>query len=74
MGSATSLTQPLLCVHGRPVGHPDDMPDRPFLTADDLIRRAQRVAAGGPNPARILAQTITLACPGGTDPYAVLGC
>ena len=26
-----------------------------------------------PIPARILAQTISMACPGGADPYAVLG-
>ena len=48
------------------------MPDRPFPAVDNLIRRAQR-RAGRPNPARILAQTISLACPGGADPYAVLG-
>ena len=49
------------------------MPDRPFLAVDSLIRRAQRAAAGRPDPARILAQTISMACPGGADPYAVLG-
>jgi hypothetical protein len=49
------------------------MPDRPFPAVDNLIRRAQRVAAGRPDPARILAQTIRMACPGGADPYAVLG-
>jgi hypothetical protein len=49
------------------------MPDRPFPAVDNLIRRAQRVAAGRPAPARILAQTIRMACPGGADPYAVLG-
>ena len=49
------------------------MPDRPFLAVDNLIRRAQRAAAGRPDPARILAQTISMACPGGADPYAVLG-
>ena len=49
------------------------MPDRPFSAVDDLIRRVQRVAAGRPDPARILAQTIGMACPGGADPYAVLG-
>ena len=26
-----------------------------------------------PDPARILAQTISFACPGGADPYAILG-
>ena len=49
------------------------MPDRPFPAVDSLIRRAQRAAAGRPDPARILAQTISMACPGGADPYAVLG-
>ena len=49
------------------------MPDRSFPAVDHLIRRAQRVAAGRPDPARILAQTIRFACPGGADPYAVLG-
>jgi hypothetical protein len=49
------------------------MPDRPFPAVDNLIRRAQRVAAGRPDPAQILAQTISMACPGGADPYAVLG-
>jgi hypothetical protein len=49
------------------------MPDRPFPVVDHLIRRAQRVAAGRPDPARILAQTISMACPGGADPYAILG-
>src|SRR5580704_2800008 len=49
------------------------MPDRPFPVVDSLIRRAQRVAAGRPDPARILAETISMACPGDADPYAVLG-
>ena len=49
------------------------MPDRSFPAVDNLIRRAQRAAAGRPDPARILAQTISMACPGGADPYAVLG-
>ena len=49
------------------------MPDRPFPVVDNLIRCAQRVAAGRSDPARILAQTINMACPGGADPYAVLG-
>ena len=49
------------------------MPDRSFPAVDNLIRRAQRVAAGRPDAARILAQTISMACPGGADPYAVLG-
>ena len=49
------------------------MPDRSFPVVDGLIRRAQRVAAGRPDPAHILTQTIRMACPGGADPYAVLG-
>jgi hypothetical protein len=49
------------------------MPDRSFPAVDNLIRRAQRAAAGRSDPARILAQTISIACPGGADPYAVLG-
>jgi hypothetical protein len=49
------------------------MPDRSYPAVDNLIRRAQRAAAGRPDAARILAQTITMACPGGADPYAVLG-
>ena len=49
------------------------MPDRPFPAVDNLIRRVQRVAAGRPDPTRILAETISMACPGGADPYAVLG-
>ena len=49
------------------------MLDRHFPAVDNLIRRAQRAAAGRPDPARILAQTISMACPGGADPYAVLG-
>ena len=49
------------------------MPDRSYPVADNLIRRARRAAAGRPDVARILAQTISMACPGGADPYAVLG-
>jgi hypothetical protein len=49
------------------------MPDRQFPAVDNLIRRAQRTAAGRPDAARILAQTISMACPGGADPYSVLG-
>jgi hypothetical protein len=49
------------------------MPDRPFPAVDALIRRVQRVAAGRPDPLRILAQTIDMAGPIGLDPYAVLG-
>ena len=49
------------------------MPDRPFPAVEHLIRRAQRAAAGRPDAARILAQTISMACPGGADPYTVMG-
>ena len=49
------------------------MPDRSYPAVDNLIRRAQRAAAGRSDAARILAQTISMACPGGADPYAVLG-
>jgi hypothetical protein len=49
------------------------MPDRSSAAVDNLTRRAQRVAAGRPDAARILAQTISMGCPGGADPYAVLG-
>jgi lactam utilization protein B len=49
------------------------MADRSYPAVDKLIRRAQRAAAGRPDAARILAQTISMACPGGADPYAVLG-
>jgi len=44
-----------------------------FPVLDSLIRRARRAAAGRPDAARILAQTISMACPGGADPHAVLG-
>ncbi len=49
------------------------MTDRSFPAVDNLIRPAQRIAAGRPDPARILAHTISMACPGGADPYGVLG-
>ena len=49
------------------------MPDRSYPAVDHLVRRAQRAAAGRSDAARILAQTISMACPGGADPYAVLG-
>jgi hypothetical protein len=39
----------------------------------ESLRRVQRVAAGRPDPARILAHTNSMVCPGGADPYAVLG-
>jgi hypothetical protein len=48
-------------------------PDRSFSAVDYLLRRAQRGAAGRPDAAQILAQTISMACPGSADPYAVLG-
>ncbi|MGD0431971.1 MAG: hypothetical protein ABSA58_12860 [Acetobacteraceae bacterium] len=49
------------------------MPDRPFPAVEALIRRVQRVAAGRPDPMRILAQTIGMTGAIGADPYAVLG-
>jgi hypothetical protein len=49
------------------------MPDCSYPAVDNLIRRAQRAAAGRPDAARILAQTLSMSCAGGTDPYAVLG-
>ena len=49
------------------------MPDRRFPAVDNLARRAERVAAGRPDPIRILARTITMTGAIGMDPYAVLG-
>lgn len=49
------------------------MPDRHFPAVDNLARRAGRVAAGRPDPIRILAKTITMTGVIGMDPYAVLG-
>ena len=61
----------LPCRH--PIGHPDDMSDRPFPAVEALVRRVQRIAASRPDPARILAETINMAGVAGVDPYAVLG-
>ena len=52
------------------IGHPDDMSDRPFPAVEALVRRVQRVAASRPDPARILAETISMAGVAGVDPYA----
>jgi hypothetical protein len=49
------------------------MPERSFPAVDHLARRAERVAAGRPDPIRILAKTITMTGVIGMDPYAVLG-
>lgn len=49
------------------------MPERPFRAVEDLIRRVRRVAAGRPDPNRILAQTISMIGETGVDPYAALG-
>jgi uncharacterized protein (DUF2342 family) len=49
------------------------MPDRHFPAVDNLARRAERIAAGKPDPVRILARTITMTGAIGLDPYAVLG-
>ena len=49
------------------------MADRSFPAVDHLARRAQRIAAGRPDPIRILAKTITMTGVIGMDPYAVLG-
>jgi hypothetical protein len=49
------------------------MADRPYPAIDQLIRRIQRVAANRPDPAYVLAQTITMTGAIGMDPYAVLG-
>jgi hypothetical protein len=43
---------------------------RPTAAQIDPRRRSP---AGRPDPARILAQTISMACPGGADPYASPG-
>ena len=73
LGISTRFGEAGSCPAAGSVRQSSTMPDRPFPAVDNLIRRAQRLAAGRPNPARILAQTISLACPGGADPYAVLG-
>jgi hypothetical protein len=49
------------------------MPDRSFTAVDHLARRTRRIAAGRPDPIRILAKTITMTGVIGMDPYAVLG-
>jgi hypothetical protein len=49
------------------------MPDRHFPAVDNLARRAERAAAGRPDPIRILARAITMTGAIGLDPYAVLG-
>ena len=54
-------------------GHAGGMPDRSFPAVDHLARRAQRIAAGRPDPLRILAKTIAMTGVIGMDPYAVLG-
>lgn len=59
--------------YGHPIGHSDDMADRPFPAVEALVRRVQRVAANRPDPLYILAQTIGMAGTIGLDPYAVLG-
>ena len=58
---------------GSAPGHAGAMPDRHFPAVDNLARRAERVAAGRPDPIRILAKTITMTGVIGMDPYAVLG-
>ena len=58
---------------GSAAGHAGGMPDRSFPAVDHLARRAQRIAAGRPDPIRILARTITMTGVIGMDPYAVLG-
>jgi hypothetical protein len=58
---------------GAAPGHADAMPDRHFPAVDNLARRAERIAAGKPDPVRILARTITMTGAIGLDPYAVLG-
>ena len=49
------------------------MPDRSFPAVQALVRRVQRVAASRPDPAHILAQTISMAGTIGMDPDVVLG-
>jgi hypothetical protein len=59
--------------HRHRVSHSGDMPDRSFPAVQALVRRVQRVAANRPDPAHILAQTISMTGTIGMDPYAVLG-
>jgi hypothetical protein len=49
------------------------MPDRSFPAVQALVRRVQRVAASRPDPAHILAQTISMTGTIGMDPHVVLG-
>ena len=53
--------------------HPDAMPDRSYPAVQALVRRVQRAAANRPDPAHILAQTISMAGTIGMDPDVVLG-
>jgi hypothetical protein len=50
------------------------MPNRSFPAVEALVGQVRPVAAGRSDPGRILVQTISMACPVGADPYAVLGC
>jgi hypothetical protein len=50
-----------------------NMPDRSFPAVQALVRRVQRVAANRPDPAHILAQTISMTGTIGMDPHVVLG-
>ena len=56
-----------------PIGHPDDMSDRSFPAVEALVRRVQRIAASRPDPARILAETISMAGDHRHYPDVVLG-
>jgi hypothetical protein len=49
------------------------MPDRSFPAVQALVRRVQRGAANRPDPAHILAQTISMTGTIGMDPHVVLG-
>jgi hypothetical protein len=49
------------------------MPDRSFPAVQALVRRVKRVAASRPDPAHILAQTISMTSTIGMDPHVVLG-
>jgi hypothetical protein len=57
---------------GSAPGHAGGMPERSF-PADHLARHTQRIAAGRPDPIRILAKTITMTGVIGMDPCAALG-
>ncbi len=54
-------------------GHARRMPDRPFRSVEELIRRVQRVAADRPDPLHVLSQMISLIGESDVDPYAILG-